>query len=235
MKHSSSLKRGVLLATLGLLIAMPAAGGISAEQVPEPAAKKKAKVTAKNKGAGNKKAGKVPVSTVRAEEANPRLRLATALRNPPKKPNWFKPPAAAVYAPTYAPAWEKAAGNPYLPPRQPSVPAPVAALVKAQEAPRAPAPTPAGLGAWNTPAPPWNSALPNIPILPGSGQSILPTIKKVYPTGDKPLMVVSFKCPTEMVGVSPPSVSMLHNVVALGMDGINRSNFLPFNMQQVCQ
>jgi hypothetical protein len=234
MKHSSSLKRA-LLVTLGLLIAMPAAGGVSGEQPSKPAAKKKAKVATKNKVAGNKKAGKVPVSAVRAEEANPRLRLATTLRNPPKKPTWFKPPVAAVYAPTYTPAWEKPAGNPYLPPKQPSMPAPAVALAGPQEAPRVPAPRPAGVGVWNTPAPPWNSALPNIPILPGSGQSILPTIKKVYPTGDKPLMVVSFKCPTEMIGVSPPSVSMLHNVVALGMDGINRSNFLPFNMQQVCQ
>lgn len=79
---------------------------------------------------------------------------------------------------------------------------------------------------------PFSSA---IPILPGSGRSILPTIKKVYPTGEKPLVVISFKCPTELVGVTPPTIKILHDVVDLGMEGLNRSDLLSFNLQQVCQ
>ena len=74
-----------------------------------------------------------------------------------------------------------------------------------------------------------------IPLLPDSGQSILPSIQKVYPTGEKPLVVVSFKCPTELVGVTPPTIRPLHELVNLGMDGINRSDLLSFNLQQVCQ
>jgi len=74
-----------------------------------------------------------------------------------------------------------------------------------------------------------------IPILPGSGRSILPSIKTVYPTGEKPLVVVSFKCPTEVLGVTPPTISLLHDLVDLGMEGINRTDLLSFNLQQVCQ
>jgi len=74
-----------------------------------------------------------------------------------------------------------------------------------------------------------------IPILPDSGRSILPTVKKVYPTGEKPLVVVSFKCPTELVGVAPPTIQILHQAVNLAMEGINRTNLLSFNLQQVCE
>jgi hypothetical protein len=75
----------------------------------------------------------------------------------------------------------------------------------------------------------------SIPILSDSGESLLPTIKKVYPTGEKPLVVVSFKCPTELIGVAPPTIKILHELVNFGMDGINKTNLLSFNMQQVCQ
>jgi hypothetical protein len=73
------------------------------------------------------------------------------------------------------------------------------------------------------------------PNTPPSGQAILPTIKTVYPTGEKPLKVLTFKCPTELVGVTPPPTAALHEVVNLAFDGINKTNLLPFNMQQVCQ
>lgn len=73
------------------------------------------------------------------------------------------------------------------------------------------------------------------PVRPPMDQAILPTFKKVYPTGDKPLMVVTFKCPTELVGVTPLPTKALHGLVDLGMGALNSSNLLPFNMQQVCQ
>lgn len=69
----------------------------------------------------------------------------------------------------------------------------------------------------------------------GEGSSLLPSITTVYPTGEKPLKVVTFKCPTEMLGVQPPPMKLLHEAVNLGMEGINRTNLLSFNLQQVCQ
>lgn len=73
------------------------------------------------------------------------------------------------------------------------------------------------------------------PVRPPMDQAILPTFRKVYPTGDKPLMVVTFKCPTELVGVTPLPTKALHGLVDLGMGALNSSNLLPFNLQQVCQ
>ncbi len=73
------------------------------------------------------------------------------------------------------------------------------------------------------------------PVRPPMDQAILPTFKKVYPTGEKPLMVVTFKCPTELVGVTPLPTKALHGLVDLGMGALNSSNLLPFNLQQVCQ
>jgi hypothetical protein len=37
------------------------------------------------------------------------------------------------------------------------------------------------------------------------------------------------------VGVSPPTTKLLHEAVNFAFDGINKTNLLPFNMQQVCQ
>lgn len=79
----------------------------------------------------------------------------------------------------------------------------------------------------------FNSVRNGIPAL--NGQDLLPTIKKVYPTGEKPLVILSFKCPTEMVGVSTPPMKALHEIVNYAFDGINKTNLLSFNMQQVCQ
>jgi hypothetical protein len=71
-------------------------------------------------------------------------------------------------------------------------------------------------------------------LLPLSGDSILPVIKTVYPTGEKPLVVLNFKCPTEMLGITPPPMKLLHEIVNLGFDGLNKTNLLSFNLQQVC-
>ena len=74
-----------------------------------------------------------------------------------------------------------------------------------------------------------------LPSLPMEGQSILPKIKTVYPTGEKPLVVLTFKCPTELIGITPLPTKALHELVNLGFDGINRTDLLAFNLQQVCQ
>lgn len=74
-----------------------------------------------------------------------------------------------------------------------------------------------------------------LPIFPGTDQSILPTIKKVLPTGEKPLYVLTFKCPTEVIGITTPPIKAVHWLVTTGMDTINGTDLLPFNMQQVCQ
>lgn len=68
----------------------------------------------------------------------------------------------------------------------------------------------------------------------GGTRSILPTIKKVYPTGEKPLIVVNFHCPTELLGVNTPSTKILHGALDLGFSGVNATNLLPFTLQQVC-
>lgn len=75
-------------------------------------------------------------------------------------------------------------------------------------------------------------AMPHIPLFE---QAILPRIKTVYPTGEKPLVVVTFKCPTELVGIDTPSTLILHKAINGGMELVNKTNLLSFNMQQVCQ
>ena len=71
--------------------------------------------------------------------------------------------------------------------------------------------------------------------LPLTGDSnILPSIKKVYPTGEKPLVVINFKCPTEIIGITPPPMKLLHEALNLGFDGLNKTDLLSFNLQQVC-
>lgn len=73
------------------------------------------------------------------------------------------------------------------------------------------------------------------PHLPSADISILPSIKKVFPTGEKPLYVLTFKCPTELIGITPLPTKALRWLLSSGMDALNSSDLLPFNMQQVCQ
>lgn len=65
-------------------------------------------------------------------------------------------------------------------------------------------------------------------------RSLLPTITKVYPTGEKPMVVVTFNCPTELAGIATPSTKILHTVFDLGFGAINATNILPWTLQQVC-
>lgn len=160
------------------------------------------------------------------------LALSTSLLEPPPE----AAPAAAIHA-TYAPVVRE---NPYLPRPNPYMPIQAAPAPAQVFAPIRVVPDvkPAGSYA-ESPRAEGGSLFgflgQAIPILPDSGQSILPSIKKVYPTGEKPLVVVSFKCPTEVLGVTPPTIKLLHNLVDLGMDGLNKTDLLSFNLQQVCQ
>lgn len=62
----------------------------------------------------------------------------------------------------------------------------------------------------------------------------LPKIKKVQPTGERPMLVVSLKCPTEALGVATPSTKILHGAVDMALTGVNATNVLPWSIQQVC-
>lgn len=75
----------------------------------------------------------------------------------------------------------------------------------------------------------------SLPQLPLFQEEILPKVSKVYPTGEKPLVVVSFKCPTELIGIDTPSTKLLHMGIEGGMDLVNKTNLLSFNMQSVCR
>jgi hypothetical protein len=157
------------------------------------------------------------------------LALSTALQKFPPPANPPVPIGPAVYAPYQGQAIAKSRENPYLP-RQTALELPRQAFapVRAPEVPRT--------EGFRTDVGAVLGGLVNyIPLLPESGRSILPKITKVYPTGEKPLVVLSFKCPTELVGVTPPTIKLLHDAVSLGMEGINRTNLLSFDLQQVCQ
>lgn len=161
-----------------------------------------------------------------------------------------QPPAPASreedIASASARAWAKIVAGPTA--------APVLAPISVA-APTAAVATPAGnpyLGyrmAYNPPASPttFNSvtdsgqllgSLRNLlpePHLPSADIDILPSITKVYPTGERPMYVLTFKCPTELVGITPPPTKALRWLITSGMDSINSTNLLPFSMQQVCQ
>ncbi len=200
---------------------------------------------------------RLPVAT-RPQGANPYMPKPAAAPTPwaastdkPTQATWTPPqvlpaapatPQPAPVMPQAAPAYVPASGpapgaNPYM-----------AAGAPVNEAPAVSAPTPATTGGGGSkflPSPLaqldpmqdlnslFNSVRNGIPAL--NGQDLLPTIKKVYPTGEKPLVILSFKCPTEMLGVTPPPMKALHEIVNYAFEGINKTNLLSFNMQQVCQ
>ena len=64
--------------------------------------------------------------------------------------------------------------------------------------------------------------------------SIIPKIKKYDFPGQRSLVTVSTKCPTELVGVSTPSSLVFHEMIDGGMQMINRTQVLPIELQQVC-
>ena len=73
------------------------------------------------------------------------------------------------------------------------------------------------------------------PHLPSPDIAILPRIQKVYPTGERPMYVLTFKCPTELIGITPLPTKALRWLISSGMDALNSTDLLPFTMQQVCE
>jgi hypothetical protein len=154
--------------------------------------------------------------------------VVPAVKSEPEKPAVVvqtpapAPQVAQVAQAAPAPSVEQVAATPATPW---STPSPTAMAKPAENA----APTKSLGQVWDS----LKSSL--LPSMPPEGQAILPTIKTVYPTGEKPLKVLTFKCPTELIGVTPLPTKALHELVNLAFDGINRADLLPFNMQQVCQ
>ncbi|TCJ16253.1 hypothetical protein EZJ19_04925 [Parasulfuritortus cantonensis] len=243
----------VCLASVSLVCAGPAWSAEAAKPTIKKVTKAKVKPKAKAKAkshvraktvAKNKRRQTPPAaqaSAVVAPVAPAAAPVAAAAINPylagPAAPvaNPYLPAAQPAAAPGYAVAavpartYQLAApaatsGNPYLP---------------SWSAPSSQSYTPAAAPAAAAGESPFSSMAGNIrdllPSLPTEGQSILPHIKKVYPTGEKPLVVVTFKCPTEVVGITPPPTKLLHELVTGGMNLVNASNLLSFNLQQVCQ
>jgi len=251
MKRDQLLVSGLLIASLSLPFAQQA---WSADRAKVAATRKRVakKVMPAPRPASPKLTASTPIADAASEGL--RLSLTTQLREPPATPvvrtTALEQPAVAavasaaasvspspvipvvvapsytpplyippVYTPRPVPTIGARADNPYLP-REASAERAVEPVGAASQA---------GSGGF------FSGLMPSIPLLPGSGQSILPKITKVYPTGEKPLVVVSFKCPTEVVGITPPTIKILHEAVSLGMTGINKTDLLSFDLQQVCQ
>jgi hypothetical protein len=201
--------------------AKPVARAKSSSKATKKIAKKSATktVTAKAPAA---KASVVPAAGAATVVASS---SASALAGVPAVRTEANPPVTPTPAPAPAPAYS----NPYLAYRQQATVSPAQAEAPRQYSFSIPANAWQGLG----------QALDNVqsllPRLPEEGQAILPRIKTVYPTGEKPLVVLTFKCPTELIGITTPPIKLLREGITLAMEGVNRSDLLPFNMQQVCQ
>jgi hypothetical protein len=243
MKPHSPLLVGLLAASLGC-------AGAQAAVTPAPVKERVAKARVSKAVKKLARPGRITKDALLPAQVAPQglpLALSASLREVPPAsmaPPAVVPPAQAQAVPspvpsaatapafshvpyqprTYAPGGE----NPYLP--KPAV-TPAQAFGPIQAVPDTAQQPPPRPEMGNV----FDALGTAIPLLPGSGQSLLPTIKKVYPTGEKPMVVVSFKCPTELVGVTPPTIKLLHHLVDLGMDGINKTDLLSFNLQQVCQ
>ena len=251
MKRSHPILLGLLAAALSLAHVVPASSALAAnppaaKQTPAAVAKKatsllkiRAKIPpaknlpVKNFTAKNFTAKNIAAKPPAADEAvAPRLTLSLAMTAPMTAalPDTPAPaPAPTVMQPArVAVSAAPAPVNPYLAYRQETFAAPVTVARETpdRDAPRVNA---------NLVSQYFNSFQLISPVRPPSDQSILPTFKKVYPTGEKPLVVVTFKCPTELVGITPLPTKALHGLVDLGMGALNSSNLLSFNMQQVCQ
>jgi hypothetical protein len=242
MKRSHPILLGLLAAALSLAHVVPASSALAAnppaaKQTPAAVAKKATsllKIRAKIPPAKNLPAKNFTAKPPAADEAvAPRLTLSLAMTAPMAAalPDTLAPaPAPTVMQPArVAVSAAPAPVNPYLAYRQETFAAPVTVARETpvvDDAPREKA---------NLVSQYFSGFQLISPVRPPSDQSILPTFKKVYPTGEKPLVVVTFKCPTELVGITPLPTKALHGLVDLGMGALNSSNLLSFNMQQVCQ
>lgn len=231
MKRSTLLMGGLLAASLAC---QGAQAGVSPAKSKERGAK--ARVSQPVKTLRHQARSANTVRPARVAPAGLALALSADISAPPATlaitPAATLPVPPAVsnpYLSASVPAMADARANPYLPGRIGSTPAQAFAPIQAEPDFKARDGGRPGVGSL------FGALGQAIPLLPDSGQSVLPSIKKVYPTGEKPLVVVSFKCPTEALGVTPPTIRLLHNLVDLGMDGLNKTDLLSFNLQQVCQ
>lgn len=63
---------------------------------------------------------------------------------------------------------------------------------------------------------------------------IIPRVKAYEVPGEKHLMVLSLKCPTELLDVTTPSSAVIHSTIDTGFGIANKMPFLPYTFQQVC-
>lgn len=179
----------------------------------------------------------VPAAAIPAPAVAAAAAVAADTAKPAAKPAAKPEPAVQpfAYSPPFTPLRNAAAPNPYLVHAAPPVAVAAAPAVSIPalipQLPAAPAASAAQPAGGNV----FGGLRSLLPDMPPSDQAILPTIKKVYPTGEKPLVVLTFKCPTELIGVSPISTKALHGLVDGGFGLLNSSNLLSFNLQQVCQ
>jgi len=59
-------------------------------------------------------------------------------------------------------------------------------------------------------------------------------VKKYDVPGEKSIVIVSTKCPTEYVGIPTPSSKAFHYLVDSGMSCINKTQILPIELRQAC-
>lgn len=195
---------------------------VSAASISSPSGQQAEQSSAKQIRA--KRAVKAQKKVVKTADPQPVVAAGTVIQAVVASPEGLAlKPSESVAVETVQPAPAQQPANPYMPRVNPYLvnqqpPAPVSAPAANMES------APASSG--------FKLSMPQIPLFE---QSILPKIQTVYPTGEKPLVVVTFKCPTELVGIDTPSTLILHKVVNGGMDVINKTNLLSFNMQQVCQ
>lgn len=183
-------------------------------------------------------AGRLPVSRPMPPALSPAA--AYTVETPASRPNPYLANSHAALAPvaqnsiaTAQPAMAAAAYTVETPTSRPN---PYLANSYAATAPVAQTPIATAQPAMASPPLPGGSSSGfSLPYIPFFDQAILPKIKTVYPTGEKPLVVVTLKCPTELVGIQTPSSFVLHKVMNGGMELVNYTNLLSFNMQQVCQ
>lgn len=62
----------------------------------------------------------------------------------------------------------------------------------------------------------------------------LVNVKRYNIPGQKSILVVATKCPTEVVGIATPTTKIFHSLVDSGMSCINNTQILPVELRQVC-
>lgn len=95
-------------------------------------------------------------------------------------------------------------------------------------------------GLWSAPSQADEGLQARYPLLalPSTGfmaeRNLLPTARLIDTGSDRAVLIVSFKCPTELLGVAPPTIQLLHNAFDLVAGLVNQAQLLSFDVQQVC-